>query len=179
MLEHEMASIIKYVLDRAGGPSPYYWNVPRHFSIPAAYFPTPELDTGGETFLTYWTDFVWYIKLFHRTGQGAYSAGSAVLQAIRAGRNLIPLIAQDGSEIEGEWVRVNDPKLKVLDDGAAQLTMSWRSRRPYNDTTEAVDRAQAFSLDVFMKSGKTISDTYAEALEQYAIPTQEPGGQPE
>ena len=76
-------------------------------------------------------------------------------------------------------MRVNDPKLKVLDDGAAQLTMSWRSRRPYNDTTEAVDRAQAFSLDVFMKSGKTISDTYAEALEQYAIPTQEPGGQPE
>ena len=55
MLEQEMASIIKYVLDRAGGPSPYYWNVPRHFSIPAAYFPTPELDTGGETFLTYWT----------------------------------------------------------------------------------------------------------------------------
>ena len=101
------------------------------------------------------------------------------MQAIRAGRNLIPLIAQDGSEIEGEWVRVNDPKLKVLDDGAAQLTMSWRNRRPYNDTTEAVDRAQAFSLDVFMKSGKTISDTYAEALEQYAIPTQEPGGQPE
>ena len=47
MLEQEMASIIKFVLDRAGGPSPYYWNVPRHFCVPAAYFPTPEIDTGG------------------------------------------------------------------------------------------------------------------------------------
>ena len=179
MLEQEMASIIRYVLDNAGGPAPYYWNVPQHFSVPAAYFPPPELTTGGETFLTYWTDSAWYIKLFHRTGQGAYSAGNAVVQAIRAARNLIPLIEQDGTVIAGEWVRVKDPKLKVLDDGAAQLTIGWRSRRPYNDTMEAVVPAQTFSLDVFMKSGKTISDAYAEALERYAIPTQDTGRQPE
>lgn len=179
MLEQEMASIIKFVLDRAGGPSPYYWNVPRHFTVPAAYFPTPELDTGGETFLTYYTDYVWYVKLFHKSGQGAYAIGSAVVEAIRAERNLVPLIQQNGSAIEGEWVRVNDPKLKVLDDGAAQLTISWRSRRPYRDTAEDRTRAQSFNLDVFMKSGKTISDAYAEALERYAVPIQEPGGQPE
>ena len=75
MLEQEMASIIKFVLDNAQGPSPYYWNVPQHFCVPAAYFPTPEIDTGGETFLTYYMDYVWYIKLFHKTGQGAYSLG--------------------------------------------------------------------------------------------------------
>ena len=181
MIEQEMASIIRYVLDHAGTPSlsPYYWNVPQHFSVPAVYFPTPELDTGGETFLTYWTDFVWYIKLFHRSGQVAYAIGNAVTQAIRAERNLIPLVEQGGSIVEGEWVRVNDPKLKVLDDGAAQLTISWRSRRPYNDTTEAAARAQAFNLDVFMRTGKTISDADAEALERYAVPTQETGRQPE
>ena len=71
MLEQEMASIIKFVLDNAQGPSPYYWNVPQHFCVPAAYFPTPEIDTGGETFLTYYMDYIWYIKLFHKTGQGA------------------------------------------------------------------------------------------------------------
>lgn len=179
MIEQEMASIIRYVLDNAGGPAPYYWNVPQHFSIPAAYFPTPELTTGGETFLTYWTDFVWYIKLFHRTCQGAYSIGNAVVQAIRAARNLIPLIEQDGRVIAGGWVRVKDPELRVLDDGAAQLTISWRSRRPYNDTTEVTAKVQAINLDVFMKSGKTISDEYAEALERYAIPAQDTGGQPE
>ena len=117
--------------------------------------------------------------MFHKSGQGAYAIGSAVVEAIRAERNLVPLIQQNGSAIEGEWVRVNDPKLKVLDDGAAQLTISWRSRRPYRDTAEDRTRAQSFNLDVFMKSGKTISDAYAEALERYAVPIQEPGGQPE
>ena len=53
MLEQEMASIMKYVIDRAGKPAPYYWEVPAHFVVPSAYFPMPEIDTGGETFLTY------------------------------------------------------------------------------------------------------------------------------
>lgn len=92
MLEQEMASIIKFVLDNAQGPSPYYWNVPQHFCVPAAYFPTPEIDTGGETFLTYYMDYVWYIKLFHKTGQGAYSLGFSVITALKAARNLVPLI---------------------------------------------------------------------------------------
>ena len=175
MLEQEMASIIKFVLDNAQGPSPYYWNVPQHFCVPAAYFPTPEIDTGGETFLTYYMDYVWYIKLFHKTGQGAYSLGFSVITALKAARNLIPLIAEDGSTVERSWVRLNDPELKVLDDGAAQLTVSWRSRRPYNDTLEDRARTQTVNLDVFMKSGKEISDAYAEALETYAIPLQSSG----
>lgn len=179
MIEQEMASIIKFVLDKAGGPSPYYWNVPQSYRTPAAFVPTPEVDTGGETFLTYYADYVWYIRLASKTGQGAYSLGAAVISAVKAARNLIPLIAEDGSEIAGSWVRVDDPNLKVLDNGDAQLTISWRSRRPYNDTADGAQRAQSFNVDVFMKSGKTISDAYAEALEQYAIPTQEPGGQPE
>ena len=129
------------------------------------YFPTPEIDTGGETFLTYYMDYVWFIKLFHKTGQGAYSLGHAVMTAIRAARNLIPLIAEDGSEVAGSWVRINDPQLKVLDDGAAQLTISWRSRRPYSDTTADRERAHSINVDVFMKSGKTISDAYGYTMD--------------
>lgn len=177
MLEQEMASIIKFVLDNAGGPAPYYWNVPEHFSVPAAYFPPPEIDTGGETFLTYYMDYAWYIKLFHKTGQGAYAMSHAVTTAIRAERNLIPLIAEDGSTIEGEWVRVNDPQLKVLDDGAAQLTVTWRSRKPYNYVEPT--KMQSFDLDVYMKSGQTITDAYAEALESYAEVINSSDGQSE
>ena len=130
-LEQEIASIMKYVIDRAGKPAPYYWEVPAHFAVPSAYFPMPEIDTGGETFLTYYMDYAWYIKIFHRTKEGAYALGLAVVTAIRAARNLVPLIAEDGSEVEESWVRLNDPKLKILDDGAAQLTITWRSRRPH------------------------------------------------
>lgn len=165
-----MASIITFVLDRAGGPSPYYWNVPQHFTIPAAYFPPPEIDTGGETFLTYYMDYTWYIKFFHKSDQEAYSLAASVAAATRVERNLVPLIAEDGGEIKGEYLRVNDPKVKLLDDGAAQLTVSWRSRRPYGITVEDVQKAQSFYLNLFMKSGKTITDAYAEALERYAVP---------
>lgn len=180
MIEQEMASIIKFVLDHAGDPAPYYWNIPQHFTIPAAYFPTPEINTGGETLLTYNMDYVWYIKLFDKTEQVAYSRGSAVVMAIRAARNLIPLIEQDGSEIKGDWVRVNDPQLKILDNGAAQLAISWRSRRPYNEFAERegssqVKKAQIFHVNTIMRSGKTISDAYAETLENYAIPLQTSG----
>lgn len=178
MIEQEMASIIKFVLDNAGGPAPYYWNVPASYVVPAAFFPPPEIDTGGETFLTYYVDYIWHIRLAKRSGQGAYAMGSAVVNAIRAARNLVPLIALDGSTIAGSWVRVNDPRLALLDNDDAQLTVTWRSRRPYSDTSEERERAQAINVDVFMKSGKTITDAYAEALESYAVPLN-PGGQPE
>lgn len=169
MLEQEMASIIKYIITKADNPAPYYWNVPAHFSVPAVYFPTPEIDTGGETFLTYYMDFVWYIKFYHSSEQGAYSLGYEVIKAIRAARNLIPLIDEEGSEISGNWVRVNDPTLRVIDSGAAQLTLSWRSRRPYKDVEESATAIQTVNYDVYMKSGKTVSDAYAEALETYAV----------
>lgn len=172
VIEQEMASVIKFVLDRAGGPAPYYWSLPQHFTIPAAYFPTPEIDTGGETFLTYNIDYVWYIKLFDKTGQSAYALGSTVVMALRAARNLVPLIEQDGSEIKGSWVRVNDPQLKVLDDGAAQLTVSWRSRRPYSDVVEGAEKSKTIHIDTIMRPGQMISDAYAQALESYAIPLQ-------
>ena len=180
MIEQDMASIIKFVLTRAGDPAPYYWNVPQHFQVPAAFFPTPEADTGGETFLTFYEDYTWYIKLFHKTAQEAYELGRKVLQAIRAERNLIPLIEQDGSETPGEWVRVNDPRLQVLDDGAAQLTVSWRRRSPYADVASGgVQKVQEVNVDVFMRSGKTIDDAMADALEAYAVSANQPGGQPE
>ena len=60
--------------------------------------------------------------------------------------------------------------MKVVDDGAAQLTIRWKSRRPYNDALLDATQAQSFNLDIFMKSGRTISDAYAETLERYAVP---------
>lgn len=179
MLEQEVASIMKFVIDKAGKPAPYYWKVPRNFCVPAVYFPTPEIETGGETFLTYYMDYVWYIRFINKTGQGAYSLGNAVITAIQAARNLVPLIAEDGSEIEGSWVRLNDPALKILDNDDAQLTISWRSRRSYNDIAAEMKRSQSFNVNVFMKSGKEISDAYAEVLERYAVPLNSNGRKPE
>ena len=149
MLEQETASIIKFVTENAGNPYPYYWNVPQNFMIPAVYFPTPEIITGGETFLTYYVDFSWYINIFHKTAQQAYAIAHKVLTAIKEQRNLIPLISEDGSKIENSWVRVNDPSVEIIENGTAQLTITWRSRRPYQ--YNEMQKIQSFHTDMFMK----------------------------
>ena len=170
MLDQEMASIIAFILSKAGGVAPYYWNVPQHFQTPSAFFPPPEFDTGGETFLTYSVDYAWYIKVFHKTDQDAYAIASTVASAIRGARNLIPLISEDGNVVEGGFVRVNDPKVKLVDNGVAQIAVTWRSRKPYDDTLIASEKANVFHPSIVPKPGKTISDAYAETLERYAVP---------
>jgi hypothetical protein len=170
VLEQELASIMKYTLDRAGNPSPYYYEVPQHFTVPAVYFPTPEITTGGETFETYSMEYAWYIKMFATTSQEAYALGLAVLTAIKGNRNLIPLIDETGERAR-ENIRLYDPKLKVLDNGAAQLTLNWASRRPYD--AEAAVKMQSYEVEGWnnpdMYITRTIPAAYAEAIEHYAV----------
>lgn len=179
MLEQELASIMSFISEKARAPSPYYYNVPQHFEVPAVYFPSPEIKTGGETLSAYGMDYIWYILFFHKTSREAYGLGLEVLTAIREGRNLIPVIAEDGSKLKGSWLRVNDPELIVVDTGAAQLTVSWRSRRPYGDVEEGAQRSYSFHINIFMESGKEISDAYAEELEPYSVPLDFPEIEPD
>ena len=170
MLEQEIASIIKFTLDAAGNPSPYYYSVPQDFVVPAAYIPTPEITTGGETFRTYNMDYVWYIKFFAETTRAAYDLGLLALTAIRGKRNLIPLIDQQGDPAGG-GLRIDDPDLKTLDDGAAQLKLSWRSRRPYDD--EEVQKMVTYEVegwrnpDLYVE--RRIETAVADAIANYAI----------
>lgn len=150
MLEQETASIIKFVIENAENSYVYYCNVPQNFMIPAVYFPTPEIITGGETFLTYYIDFTWHINFFHKTAQLAFMLGQKVLAAIKQQKNLIPLISENGSVIENRWIRVNDPSVEVIENGAAQLTITWKSCRPYKEIE--IQKAQSFYIDMAIKS---------------------------
>lgn len=169
MLEQEIASIMKFVLDRAGNPSPYYWNVPEDFTVPAVYFPTPEIMTGGETFLTYYMDYTWFILFFAETSERAYALGWQVLTEIKRNRNLFPLIGTDGEET-GETFRADDPRLKVLDNGAAQLQINWTSRRPYNEKQTV--KMQSYDVQAWNKAAdyaeREVSEAYVAAIERFA-----------
>lgn len=132
-LEQEAASIIGYILAAAGGDiHPYYYNVPEKYAVPSCYFPVPEVNSYGDTFTTYALDYSWGINFFHNKTQDAYPYAIRTLEAIRRERNLIPLVNKDGSEA-GTGLRINDPVIKVVDEGAIQLFISWRSHRPYKD----------------------------------------------
>lgn len=169
MLEQELASIIKYTLDIADNPAPYYYQVPQHFIVPAVYFPVPEITSGGETFLSYNLDYAWYIKFFHKSSQLAFALGFKVLTALKSGRNLVPLITPSGERAAG-GVRLYDPKLKALNEGAAQLALSWRSRRPYN--AEVAQKMQHYKVENWVKpelyKEKLVEQAMAAALAELA-----------
>lgn len=157
MLEQEIASIIKFTLDAAGNPSPYYYDVPEGFTVPAVYFPSPEISTRGETFRTYAMEYAWYIKFFGHTSEVAHELALRVLVALKRGRNLVPIIGEDGNPT-GEKLRIDDPEIKGADRGATILKVYWISRKLYDypETTQMQD----------IHLQRTISAAYAAAIEQ-------------
>ena len=144
MLEQEIASIIKFTLDSAGNPAPYYGEIKEGFITPSCYFPPPEIDTDGETFLTYRMRYMWFIKFFHATTEGAYEMAFKTLEALKRARNLVPLISNDG-EATGKKLRLLDPSIKKLDSGVYRLLLEWDSRRPYDMPT--VEYMQEFYIN--------------------------------
>ncbi|MCC8136257.1 MAG: hypothetical protein LIO40_06270 [Ruminococcus sp.] len=155
LLEQEIASIMAFALKYADNPRPYYYNVPESFQYPAMYFPQPEISTGGETFRTYAMRYAWYIKIFCDTTENAYEQAWKVLTALKRQRNLVPLIDEDGEYIAGcgNKLRLDDPSIKTIDTGAAQITLTWTSRRPY-----AYDEAE--KMTEWEVSGSTHPDIY-------------------
>lgn len=67
MLEQEVASVIKYIIEKSGNPYPYYNEVPEDFIVPAVYFPVPEIVTGADTLSTYKLTYLWFIGFFIKT----------------------------------------------------------------------------------------------------------------
>lgn len=149
-LEQEIASVIHFILDAAGKPNPYYHSVPESFETPAVYFPSPEIDTGGETLLTYRMVFSWYITFHHQTTEDAYALAHAALSAIMGHRCLVPLIAE-GGEKAGGYLRVDPPSIKQVDTGVYQLALTFVSRRPY-DVQQAAAVSTGYIMDLYMKS---------------------------
>jgi len=148
MLEQEIASAIKFILDSADNPAPYYYEVSQDFIVPAVYFPQPEIDSRGDTLLTYALEYSWFIKFFHKDAQSAQALAFAALTAIQFQRNRIPLIDEDG-KLTGRSFLVKDPLLKSISD-AAQLTLMWDSARPYYNKEYPV--VQMFNASLYTKS---------------------------
>lgn len=157
MLEQEIASVMRFVLDHAAGAAPYYDKLPEGFLLPAVYFPAPEIETRGDTFETYALEYSWFIKVFHINARPAHELALSIVTAITAARNLIPLIDETGTAT-GKGFRLDDLELKNLDEtpSAAQIALYWRSPRYYN----AAETQKMMTYDLDMRS----KDAYREAV---------------
>lgn len=161
MLEQEIASIIKFTLDSAGNPAPYYNEVKEDFIVPSCYFPSPEIDSDGETLVTYRLRYSWFIKFFHKTTEEAYAMALRVLLAIKGARDRVPIIDTEG-KTTGELLRLRDPSIKKIDSGVYQLYISWDSRRPYNDPEYLY--SQNINFNVWRKSEKYAEKEFSDAV---------------
>lgn len=140
MLEQELASIIRFILMHTADPTPYYHSVPEGFLVPSVYFPVPEITSSGDTFNTYSLEYTWFIKFFHKDSQQTQALALMALTALQRRKNVIPIIDVTGI-FTGQSFRLQDPSLKSLEN-AAQLTLKWKSSRPYD--SETVPKMQSY-----------------------------------
>jgi len=149
MLEQEIASAMKFIIDKAGNPAPYYGNVPQDFLVPAVFFPQPEIDSEGYTLDSYALKYSWFVKFFAKDTQSAQHMGRSVLTALKGNRNAVPLIDEDG-ELTDRRFRMKDPLLKPIDDMAVQLTLMWVSPRLYD--ADDVQKADEINFNIGLKN---------------------------
>ena len=132
MLDREIASAMRFLIDAAGGPHVYYYFVPEKFRVPSIYFPQPSVATQGDTLLTYALEFNWYVTIFDKDAQSAHARAFGALNALQRGKCVIPLIDGQGA-LTGRGFRIKDPSMRSIDEGAERLNLKWSSPRPYDD----------------------------------------------
>lgn len=147
MLEKEIAGIIRFVLDSAGNPTPYYHNVPESFAVPSVFFPSPEIECQPDTLSSYGAEYTMFVKFFHSSTEGAYELALPVFHRINAVRRMIPLYDISG-KVTGEIIRIKNTQLKKADECAYQLQIGWVSRIPYT-----ADEAQLVR-NLYINGGK-------------------------
>lgn len=147
MIEQEIASIIRFVLEACGNPTPYYHNIPESFVVPSVYFPVPEIDFQPDTFSGYRAEYSMFVNFFHSSTELAYQLAVPVCHSINTARRLIPEINYDGNRT-GKFIRITNNQLKKADECAYQLQLDWISRYDYTPQNGELVR------DFYMNGGK-------------------------
>jgi len=144
LIEQEMASVMRFVLDASENPYPYYEEIPEGFLVPAVYFPVPEIETDNDTLSTYKLTYVWNINFFHKDTQGAHSMVLKVMEKLKRNRNKVTIINEDGSETEKSFY-VKGSRITEAESGNVQMTVEWESRRLY--TMEAILKMRKYYVN--------------------------------
>lgn len=164
MLEQEIASIIKFILDSTGNPTPYYYRVPQSFTLPAVYFPQPELTTGKGTLSDYSAEYYWAITFFDLSTEKAYEMARTAFLALNAGRSWVPLVDTDGNTT-GQAIRLENLKLRPTDECAAELSFGFKSYRQYDRDEPSPTHNFEIAINGEAYRSITITEEMEEAVE--------------
>lgn len=144
-MEQELSSIITYIMKLAGnGVKKYLRNFTADFKKPSIYFPAPEMRIKLSSFGNFEVQYMWLVKIFDTTPEGAYSRASQIVLEIAKNDFFIPLTNTDGQP-SGRYFPLLPPSAKLIDNGVCTLEINWNSIRTYNQ--KEVEKMQRYHIN--------------------------------
>lgn len=147
MLAQEIAAIVKF-LHGANPVSLYYDEVPQDFFVPSMYFPVPQLTSNQETVRSFRNNYAMFIKVFEKDTSSAQKKALVLSDSLNVKRLRVPLYDLQGVPT-GDFLRLNSVTSNKVDDGVAQIGISWHSNYPFEVVTS--EKIEEFILDTFIK----------------------------
>lgn len=131
-MDQYIASLARACTAMSGISILYTDNVPQDFAIPSLYFPPFESDPSGSAFNSYRTGYTIYAKVFSATRSQAMALAENIVQGIMRKKCRLPVYKEDGTE-SGDILRVSPPVARVIDEGVAQITLTYQIRRKFTE----------------------------------------------
>lgn len=148
MLEAELASIAKAIVDISGIHNIEFEEVSDGFKRPSLFFPPVEQDGSTPTFDAFAFDNSLYAKVFDQSAKKATDFAAGISFGLLERRLKIPLLNEEGLETGG-IVRLTSVSHKSIDSGSAQIYIRWKS--VYETTKETHTKAKALIRQIGLK----------------------------
>lgn len=134
-MDQYTASLARACLGFSGIETFYTENLPEGLRLPCLYFPPAESDPASWALDSFEASYSIYANIFAPTRNEAYGYAERIVCGILLERCRIPIYRQDGSE-SGEVLKLDKPAARIIDEGAAQVSLRYRLHVPYS-TDEA------------------------------------------
>lgn len=140
------SSIARVCLELSGIGYFYEDNVPENFMVPSLYFPVPAVYPSASALGSYQSSYSIYANVFAVNKREAGELAEKIVQGIMLKKCRIPVFEENGAD-SGEVIKLNPPSFKVIDEGMAQVTLTYNIVRAFTKT----ESAKAKSLNINKK----------------------------
>ena len=130
----------------------YAEEMPEDFAIPCIYFPPAVAAPGAHSLNAYEGRKVIYAKIFARTRRQAGEIAETISDGLMKGKRIVPVLKADTGKESGETFKIGEPLTNVIEDGVAQITLSYRLYQKY--TEDAATKIQNLNLNEYLKNNR-------------------------
>lgn len=98
--------------------------LPENMSVPAIYFPDPEVLPFPATLSSDRLNYSLFAKVIAMTTEAAYEIAAQIQRDVIGQQSLIPILNEDGTDT-GNFIRMEKPQIKKIDRHTYQLNLGW------------------------------------------------------